>query len=122
MDVAFSPAFAHFPTNFKPASFVCVISPPICFLRFLSFFFIFVSSSLPLCFLHFLSINVFRFVCGFPSYELIDEEASTRQVLFFLFYFLHASSLFFSKPDISGVVKCFTEQYDTFGGFFDISA
>ena len=49
MDMASSPAFSgHFPNNFKLVSFVCVISPPICFLRFLSFFFIFVSSSLPL--------------------------------------------------------------------------
>ena len=49
MDMASSPTFSgHFPNNFKLVSFVCVISPPICFLRFLSFFFIFVSSSLPL--------------------------------------------------------------------------
>ena len=53
----------------------------------------------------FSDINAFCFVCGFPSYELIDEEASTRQVLFFFcFVFCMFHGYFFSEPDIFDVV------------------
>ena len=55
---------------------------------YLMFFFCFFGGVVDLLFTE---VNVFFFVCGFPSYELIHEGASTRQVCQFFIYFLHAS-------------------------------
>ena len=96
-----------------PASFICVISPPICFFHFLSFFFIFVSSSLPLCFLRFLSYlldafpinssttpNLFTLICVNASSVWMNScfnSSTTHNLLplFSLFCFLYLLSFFF---------------------------